>query len=246
MAVAGDYEGDYLPIAEHGLVGDLHTVALVGTNGTIDWYCCPAFDSPSVFGRSSTPTTAASTRSARRRGLGVQAALLPGHQRPHHALLHPRRRRRGAGLHADRGAPELHRHRLIRRVIVVRGEMRVPDRGAAALRLRARAARGRDAPARRAVPRAVADAGARGRDREDDGPERRLGARAGRAWRRSRCRPAQSQAFVLERVPQDHICRPFPERETAPRSRRRSRTGAAGSSSRATAGAGARWSTARR
>jgi hypothetical protein len=33
----------YLPIAEHGLIGDLHTVALVGTNGTIDWYCCPRF-----------------------------------------------------------------------------------------------------------------------------------------------------------------------------------------------------------
>jgi len=26
----------YLPIAEHGLIGDLHTVALVGTDGTID------------------------------------------------------------------------------------------------------------------------------------------------------------------------------------------------------------------
>ncbi len=40
----------YLPIAEHGLIGDLHTVALVGTEGTIDWFCCPSFDSPSVFG----------------------------------------------------------------------------------------------------------------------------------------------------------------------------------------------------
>ena len=40
----------YLPIAEHGLIGDLHTVALVGTDGRIDWYCCPRFDSPSVFG----------------------------------------------------------------------------------------------------------------------------------------------------------------------------------------------------
>jgi len=39
----------YLPIAEHGLIGDLHTVALVGTDGTIDWYCCPRFDSPSIF-----------------------------------------------------------------------------------------------------------------------------------------------------------------------------------------------------
>ena len=41
---------DYLPIAEHGVIGDLETVALVGTEGTIDWYCCPHFDSPSVFG----------------------------------------------------------------------------------------------------------------------------------------------------------------------------------------------------
>jgi GH15 family glucan-1,4-alpha-glucosidase len=40
----------YLPIAEHGLIGDLHTVALVGVDGTIDWYCCPRFDAPSVFG----------------------------------------------------------------------------------------------------------------------------------------------------------------------------------------------------
>jgi GH15 family glucan-1,4-alpha-glucosidase len=39
----------YLPIAEHGLIGDLHTAALVGVDGTIDWYCCPRFDAPSVF-----------------------------------------------------------------------------------------------------------------------------------------------------------------------------------------------------
>lgn len=38
-----------MPIAEHGMIGDLHTVALVGTDGTTDWYCCPCFDSPSVF-----------------------------------------------------------------------------------------------------------------------------------------------------------------------------------------------------
>ena len=48
--------GRYLPIAEHGMIGDLHTVALVGTDGTIDWYCCPRFDSPSVFGAILDPT----------------------------------------------------------------------------------------------------------------------------------------------------------------------------------------------
>ena len=36
---------DYLPIAEHGIIGDLHSIALVGTDGRIDWYCCPRFDS---------------------------------------------------------------------------------------------------------------------------------------------------------------------------------------------------------
>ena len=39
----------YLPIAEHGLIGDMHTIALVGTDGTIDWDRRPRFDSPSVF-----------------------------------------------------------------------------------------------------------------------------------------------------------------------------------------------------
>jgi GH15 family glucan-1,4-alpha-glucosidase len=42
--------GNYLPISEHGVVGDLRTVALVGTDATIDWFCCPRFDSASVFG----------------------------------------------------------------------------------------------------------------------------------------------------------------------------------------------------
>jgi GH15 family glucan-1,4-alpha-glucosidase len=39
----------YPPIADHGLIGNLHTVALICTDGTIDWYCSPRFDSPSIF-----------------------------------------------------------------------------------------------------------------------------------------------------------------------------------------------------
>ena len=40
---------EYLPIGEHGLVGDMHSAALVGTDGTIDWYCPERYDGPSVF-----------------------------------------------------------------------------------------------------------------------------------------------------------------------------------------------------
>jgi GH15 family glucan-1,4-alpha-glucosidase len=41
---------DWPAISEHGLIGDLRTCALVSTRGTIDWFCAPRFDSPSVFG----------------------------------------------------------------------------------------------------------------------------------------------------------------------------------------------------
>ena len=43
------FSTSYLPIKDFGVIGDLHTVALVSKNGSIDWCCWPDFDSPAVF-----------------------------------------------------------------------------------------------------------------------------------------------------------------------------------------------------
>ncbi|MFC5253625.1 glycoside hydrolase family 15 protein [Streptomyces nigrescens] len=111
----------YLPIAEHGLIGNLRTVALVGTDGTIDWYCCPSFDSPSVF---------AAILDADRGGAFELAATVPAGTKQFYfpdtnVLITRFFTEDGLGEIqdfmpvADSGASN--RDRLIRRVVCVRG-----------------------------------------------------------------------------------------------------------------------------
>ncbi|UBU09013.1 glycoside hydrolase family 15 protein [Nonomuraea gerenzanensis] len=121
-----DHPGDprYLPIGEHGLIGDLRTVALVGTNGTIDWYCCPRFDAPSVFG---------SILDADRGGAFELAADVPYTTKQFYfpdtnVLITRFFADDGVGeiqdfMPVEGGATEAGRHRLIRRVSCVRGTL---------------------------------------------------------------------------------------------------------------------------
>ncbi|TXC97591.1 glycoside hydrolase family 15 protein [Streptomyces sp. ISID311] len=114
----------YTPIAEHGLIGDMRTAALVGTDGTIDWYCCTRFDAPSVF---------AAILDADRGGAFELAPDVPARTKqfyfPDTNILITR-------FFADNGVGEVQdfmpivddsreadRHRLIRRVLCVRGSL---------------------------------------------------------------------------------------------------------------------------
>src|SRR5207245_5036997 len=44
-----DLAQDYKSVSDCGVIGYMPSGALVGLDGSIDWYCAPRFDSPSVF-----------------------------------------------------------------------------------------------------------------------------------------------------------------------------------------------------
>ncbi|MGI8459406.1 MAG: glycoside hydrolase family 15 protein [Propionibacteriaceae bacterium] len=116
-------------IADHGLIGDLRTAALVGIDGTVDWFCCPRFDSPSVF-----------ARLLDENGGGWEIAPVDGHVRSHQFYL-PDSNILITRFLTEAGVVEVHdfmslvkahdrdhRQRLVRRVTGVRGNLKLAVR----------------------------------------------------------------------------------------------------------------------
>ena len=117
-------------IADHGMIGDLRTCALVGTEGTIDWFCAPRFDSPSVFGALLDPERGGAWR-LRPVASADSAGTTHQFYFPDSGILVTR-------FHTDEGVVEVqdfmpvmrahdpdHRQRLVRQVTCVRGRARV-------------------------------------------------------------------------------------------------------------------------
>lgn len=114
---------DAQPIENHGIIGDLHTAALVGMDGSIDFMSFPRFDSPTIF---------AALLDPEKGGHFQIAPAQPGRFR-HKQLYFPDTNMLLTRFLSDDGVAEIsdfmpikhlgHCHDLVRRVKVVRGEI---------------------------------------------------------------------------------------------------------------------------
>ena len=239
----------YPNISDHGLIGDLQTAALVTTDGTVDFFCCPRFDSPSVFASLLDAERAASSDRARRRRLRDQAAVLPRHRDADHPVHDPGRRRRGARLHAGHrgqahrpapagaapaGGPRHH---------AVRSWRSSPVSTTAAPSTRVEVSEtARCSAAEDGMELTLHTAG---RANRRQGRRRKSSESETGCARRSRCaraRAARRRARVDGRPAAGHRA----GRAGAAGRRHRPRTGSAGWAARPTPGGGGRWSPARR
>ena len=198
---------DYLPIAEHGIIGDLHSIALVGTDGRIDWYCCPRFDSPSVFGAILDKDRGGFYRISPASDEWVPKQLyLPDTN----VLITRFLTAGGVGEVQDfmpiQTGTGPHRHRLVRRVLGVRGEMRFR------IEVQPRFNYARDEHETifhengvlfRSQALSLALETAIPLDYRDEG-----------AYGEFTLLPGETAAFVLEQVPETYVPRSFSEGET--------------------------------
>ena len=134
---AADRVDPPLSIADHGLIGDLRTAALVGTDGTIDWFCAGRFDAPSVFGALLDPDAGCWRISPTCEVSGTGQFYFPDSNVLITRFLTengvvevqdfmPLHRSTGAGgtsASDEDGRVVRHRQRIVRRVVCVRGSM---------------------------------------------------------------------------------------------------------------------------
>ncbi|HVV74229.1 MAG TPA: trehalase-like domain-containing protein, partial [Verrucomicrobiae bacterium] len=114
----------FKPIENYGVIGDLHTVALVGMDASIDFMCFPEFDSPTIFAALLDPE----------RGGSFQ--LFPLLKQAHHKQLYlPDSNILLTRFQAEDGMVEVsdfmpigplgHSHDLVRRIKCIRGDVPV-------------------------------------------------------------------------------------------------------------------------
>ncbi|MGE0685032.1 MAG: trehalase-like domain-containing protein, partial [Candidatus Binatia bacterium] len=114
----------YPPIENYGIIGDLHTVALVGMDGSIDFMCFPNFDSPSIF----------AALLDHEKGGRFQLAPIFCDEVGHKQLYLPDTNILLTRFLSDEGVAELsdfmpltemgHSHNIVRRAKTIRGEVR--------------------------------------------------------------------------------------------------------------------------
>ena len=116
-------------IADHGIIGDLRSCALVDTEGTVDWFCPGRFDAPSALGSLLDPDAGSWTIGIVDGAVRTQQFYLPDS-----AVLVTRFLSEGGVAEVHDFFPLLraqdpdHRQRLVRRVVAVRGHVTVTTR----------------------------------------------------------------------------------------------------------------------